>query len=299
MDLYTTGSIIAIGALVAASAGLVGSFLVLRRLAMLGDAISHAVLPGIAIGYLLTSSRAPLVMVVGAAAFGLLTTYLTQTLQQVGVQEDAGMGVTFTALFAFGVFLIAAYAGQVHLDLEHVLYGEIAYAPWDQWVVAGRNLGPRALWTMGSIFLLDLVVISLFFKEFKVVSFDPDTAAALGISVPFFHYLLMALVSITTVGAFDSVGAILVVAMLVVPGATAYLLTENLATLLVLAGVHGALSSVLGYFLARLTDTSIAAAMATVAGLLFVIAFLFSPKEGLIARHLQRARLSGRLAGKE
>jgi manganese/zinc/iron transport system permease protein len=292
MDWYVALSIIAIGALVAGSAGMVGSFLILRRMAMLGDAISHAVLPGIAVAYLLTHSRSPLVMVVGAAIFGLLAAYVVQALQRAGVQEDAGIGVTFTALFAVGVVLIALYAGMVHLDLDHVLYGEIAYAPWDQWMVGDLSLGPRALWTMGAIFLVDLGAIALFFKELKVCAFDPSTAAALGINVTFFHYLLMSLVSITTVGAFDSVGAILVVAMLVVPGATAYLLTERLSVMLALAVLQGALSSLLGYFLARWTDSSIAAAMSTVSGFLFLLAFLFAPQTGLVARAIQRRRMA-------
>ncbi|MFZ5818070.1 MAG: metal ABC transporter permease [Bacillota bacterium] len=293
MELYIPLTIIAIGALVAGSAGLVGSFLILRRMAMLGDAISHAVLPGIAVAFLLTGSREPLIMVLGAGAFGLVTAWLVQTLQRAGVQEDAGIGVTFTALFAVGVVLIALFAGRVHLDLEHVLYGEIAYAPWDQWVLAGWNLGPRALWTMGLIFLVDLTVIALFYKELKICAFDPSTAAALGINVGFFHYLLMSLVSITTVGAFDSVGAILVVAMLVVPGATAYLLTEKLSVMLGLAVGVGALSSLFGYLLARWTDSSIAAAMSAVAGFLFLLAFLFAPGTGLVARLLHRRRLAG------
>lgn len=292
MDLYIPISIIAIGALVAGSAGMVGSFLILRRMAMLGDAISHAVLPGIAIAFLLTESRAPLVMVAGAATFGLVTAWLAQTLQRAGVQEDAGIGVTFTSLFATGVVLIALFAGKVHLDLDHVLYGEIAYAPWDTWSIGGWIMGPRALWTMGAIFLIDLAVIGLFFKELKIVAFDPSTAAALGINVTLFHYLLMSLVSITTVGAFDSVGAILVVAMLVVPGATAYLLTERLSTMLLLAVAQGALSSLLGYLLARWTDSSIAAAMSTVSGILFLMAFLFGPENGLVIRLLRRRRLA-------
>lgn len=292
MDLYIPLSIIAIGALVAGSAGMVGCFLILRRMAMLGDAISHAVLPGIAIAFLLTHSRAAWVMVLGAALFGLVTAWLAQTLQRAGVQEDAGIGVTFTALFAIGVVLIALFAGQVHLDLDHVLYGEIAYAPWDQLTVNGLNLGPRSLWTMGAIFLLDLGLIALFFKELKICAFDANMAAALGINVTFFHYLLMTLVSITTVGAFDSVGAILVVAMLVVPGATAYLLTERLSVMLLLAVVQGVLSSVLGYLLARWLDASIAAAMSTVSGMLFLLAFLFAPGSGLVAKLAQRRRLA-------
>lgn len=285
-------TIIAIGALVASSAGLVGSFLILRRMAMLGDAISHAVLPGIAIAFLLTGSRAGPVMLLGAAVFGLITVWLVQGLQRAGVQEDAGIGVTFTALFAIGVVLIALFAGMVHLDLDHVLYGEIAYAPWDPLTVGGQELGPRALWIMGAIFLLNVGVIALFFKQLKLCAFDPAMAAAMGINVSFFHYLLMTLVSITTVGAFDSVGAILVVAMLVVPGATAYLLTERLSSMLALAVAQGFLSSLLGYLLARWLDASISAAMSTVSGMLFLLAFLFAPGGGLVAKWLHRRRLA-------
>ncbi|MBP2017676.1 manganese/zinc/iron transport system permease protein [Symbiobacterium terraclitae] len=265
--------IIAVGALAAGASGLVGSFLLLRRMTMLGDAISHAVLPGIALAFLLTGSRAAPVMVLGAALCGLLTAYAVQALQRAGVQEDAGMGVTFTALFALGVVLITAFAGRVHLDLDHVLYGEIAYAPWDLWLVGEVSLGPRALWTLGAIFLLDLLVVGLFFKELKICAFDPDTAAALGINATAFHYLLMTLVSVTAVGAFDAVGAILVVAMLVLPGATAYLLTDRLPAMLALAVGLGVLSSALGYLLARATDTAVAGAMAVVGGVLFALAF--------------------------
>lgn len=280
------------GTLVAGSAGLVGSFLVLRRMAMLGDAISHAVLPGIVIAFLLTGSRNTVAMVIGAGLVGLLTAFLVQALHRVGVQEDAGMGVIFTSLFALGVVLVSVFARNVHLDLEHVLMGEIAYAPFHTLEVGGIALGPMAVWTMGTIFLLNLVVIGLFYKEFKICAFDPQMAAALGISVGFFHYLLMGLVSITTVGAFESVGAVLVVAMLIAPGATAYLLTERLSTMLILSVVQGALSSVLGYFLARALDASIAGAMTTVSGLLFTLALLFAPRTGILARSLSR-RLAG------
>ncbi|BAD40494.1 metal ABC transporter permease [Symbiobacterium thermophilum] len=274
--------IVAVGALVAGSAGLVGSFLVLRRMTMLGDAISHAVLPGIALGFLLTGSRAAPVMLLAAGLFGLLTAYLVQALQRAGVQEDAGMGVTFTAFFSLGVVLISAFAGRVHLDLDHVLYGEIAFAPWDLWVVGGRSLGPRALWTMGAVFLTDLAAVLLFFKELKICAFDPETASVQGVNVTAFHYLLMSLVSLTTVGAFDAVGAILAVAMLVLPGATAYLLTDRLETMLALSVGIGAVTSALGYLLARATDTPVAGAMAVAGGALFALAFGWSGRKRLV-----------------
>lgn len=292
MDWAAAGWIILTGALVASAAGIVGCFLMLRRMALLGDAISHGVLPGIAVAFLLSGTRDTFVMVLGAGAFGLLTTVLVQTLQRTGLQEDAGMGISFTALFAVGVVLISLFASHIDLDLDCVLYGEIAYTPWNTLEINGVNVGPSPVWTMGIITLIVVAVISLFYKELKLTAFDPGMAAAVGINVVLVHYVLMGLVSLVTVGAFESVGAILVVAMMIAPAATAYLLTDRLRTMLVLSVVQGVLSSVFGYFLARALDSSIAAAMAVVSGGLFVLALLFAPEKGIIARRLLFRRLA-------
>ena len=288
--------IIVIGALAAGSCALVGSFLVLRRMAMLGDAISHAVLPGIAIAFLVSNSRAPLPMLIGAGSLGLVTAVVVQWLHRGGrLQQDASIGVTFTALFAVGVILISAFAGQVDLDQECVLYGEIAYAPWDPWInAAGRSFGPRAAWILGATFAFNLAWITLSFKELKLCAFDPELAAALGVRVSLFHYLLMGATSITTVTAFESVGAILVVAMLVGPAATAYLLTDRLSRMLMISVALGAVASALGYVLARWLDCSIAGAMSVVIGAMFVLA-MFSPTHGVVVRRW-RQRLLGREA---
>jgi manganese/zinc/iron transport system permease protein len=296
MDWTSAFWIILTGALVAGACGLVGCFLILRRMAMLGDAISHAVLPGIVLAFLLTHDKGSLVMVLGAAVFGVLAAFLVQTLSRSGVQEDAGIGVVFTALFAIGVVLVSSQGSSIHLDLDHLLYGEIAYAPFDTLVVGGVDLGARAAWTMGAIFLLDLLVIGLFYKEFKLCAFDAAMAAAVGIPVTLMHYGLMTLVSVTTVGAFESVGAILVVAMLIVPGATAYLLTDRLGVMLGLSVLIGTISSALGYWVAAQLDASIAGAITAVAGLLFLLAFLFSPSHGVLARALARRRLRSQVA---
>jgi manganese/zinc/iron transport system permease protein len=288
--------IILTGALVGAACGFLGCFLVLRRLSMLGDAISHAVLPGIVIAFLVSQSRASLPMFLGAVVIGLLTALIVQTLSQGGVQGDAAIGVTFTALFSVGVVLISLYAGKVDLDLDCVLYGEIAYTPFDLLLVGGRSWGPRPVWITGGLLLLNLLVICLLYKQFKICAFDPAMAAAVGINVAAMHYLLMGLVSVTTVGAFESVGAILVVAMLIVPGATAYLLTDRLERMLVLAVAIGAFSSVLGYLIARWLDCSIAGAMSMVCGGFFGLAFLFSPRHGVVSRHVAQLRLRQRVA---
>lgn len=260
-------------------------------MALLGDAISHSILLGIVLAFLITGDRGIVPMFIGASLIGLLTAWFVQLLGHGGVSHDAAIGVTFTAFFAFGVILLTIYAGDVHFDLEHVLFGEIAYVPWDWWMVGDVIMGPRALWTMAIVFALDVTIVSLFFKEFKLVSFDPGMATALGISVGFFHYLLMGLVSVTAVSAFESVGAVLTVAMLVVPGATAHLLTDNLVKMLIIGVVVGILSAAGGYGVALVFNSSISGAMTVVAGLLFTLALLFSPSHGVVSKLLFRQRL--------
>jgi manganese/zinc/iron transport system permease protein len=281
-------TIIVTGAMVAIACGFLGCFLILRRLAMVGDAISHAVLPGIVVAYLISGTRDSVWMLLGAAAFGLLCTFIIQALSQQGVQHDAAISVSFTFLFAVGVILVSLYTREVHLDLDHVLYGEIAYVPFNTWTLFGWEAGPRAMWVVGAALLLSLIVIGLLYKEFKVVAFDPQMAAALGIPVLLIHYLLMGLVSVTTVASFESVGAILVVAMLIVPGATAYLLTDKLEWMLGISAVIGTLSAIFGYWIALWLDASIAGSMTMAAGMLFLLAFLFSPTHGIVTRWIVR-----------
>lgn len=286
-----TITIVLTGVLVAVSCALAGSFLVLRRLSLVGDAISHTVLLGIVLGALISGGISSFPTLLGATAVGLLTVALVEVLARSGlVKEDAAIGLVFPALFALGVVLVSRYAGNVHLDVEHVLYGEIAYTPFDTLVVGGIDLGPRSLWVLGGIALTDLAFILMFYKELKLATFDTGLAAALGFSPVVIHYALMGMVSLTTVGAFDAVGAILVVAFLIVPPSTAYLLTDRLPVMLGLAACAGALSAVGGYLMARWLDVSIAGSMATVAGALFTLAFLFSPAHGVVVRSVQRAR---------
>lgn len=281
--------IILTGALVATSCGLLGAFLILRKMAMVGDAISHAVLPGIVIAFLLAESRAAVPMLLGAAALGVLTTLIIELLyQKARLQVDASIGITFTWLFAIGIILISLYAGQVDLDQDCVLYGEIAYVPLDLWITdSGKILGPVPVWITGGVTLLVLGLVTIGYKGLQLTAFNAEYAAAIGISTAFWHYLLMSAVSITTVVSFESVGAILVVAFLIVPPATAYLLTERLPVMLGLTVVFGVLSSVGGYYLAAWIDGSIAGAMAVVAGLFLALALLFSPSQGYLVKRWQ------------
>ncbi|MBZ5751592.1 MULTISPECIES: metal ABC transporter permease [Metabacillus] len=284
--------IILTGSLVGITCAMIGCFLVLRKMAMLADAISHTVLLGIVGGYLVSRSLEGPSMLIGAVVVGLLTALLVQVLSGKGVQADAAIGVVFTSLFAIGVILLSVFAGNIHLDVDHALMGEITFIPWDTMEWNGMDLGPKAVWLLSFVFIINLLIIIFFYKEFKISSFDPEMAVAIGIPVLFIHYLQMGMLSITTVASFDSVGAILVVAMLIVPASTAYLLTDKLISMLFISAGIGVFSAISGYYVATFLNVSIAGAMATVTGVLFAIAFLFSPKHGLLAKKRAQRKLS-------
>jgi manganese/zinc/iron transport system permease protein len=274
--------IILTASLVASSCALLGCFLILRRMAMVGDAISHAVLPGIVIAFLISGSRDSVTMLIGAGLIGIFTTFLIEFFhKKAKLQTDAAIGVTFTWLFAVGVVLISKYGSKVDLDQDCVLYGEIAYVPLDIIFSSGINFGPRAIYIMGLVLVLIIIFITTGYKELFLTTFDPAYASAIGISTALWHYLLMGAVSVTTVASFESVGAILVVALLIAPAATAYLLTDNFKWMLVLACGAGILSSVSGYYFAVWLDGSIAGAIAAMSGLIFGVTVVFSPVHGL------------------
>ncbi|WP_249659573.1 metal ABC transporter permease [Lysinibacillus fusiformis] len=261
------------GLLVGVTCGIAGVFLILRKMSMIADAISHTVLFGIVMAYIITQSLNGFWMLIGAAVAGILTAYLVQLLHSSGIQEDAAIGVVFTSLFAAGVLLITLFASNVHLDVEHVLMGEIAFVPWDRWTVLGLAM-PKAVWMLLLVFVINIVFLLLFFKEMKLATFDPVYAATIGIPVVFLHYGFMTSISFTTVAAFDSVGAILVVAMLIGPAATSYLISKTIKQMFIYSMLFGAGASVIGYYLAKLWDTSIAGMMATTVGLLFIMTLI-------------------------
>jgi manganese/zinc/iron transport system permease protein len=285
--------IILTGSLVAVSCGILGCYLVLRKMAMIGDAISHAVLPGIVLAFLFTGSRDSIVMLAGAAALGVITTFLIEFFHRQGkLQTDAAIGVTFTWLFAMGIILISWKAGQVDLDQDCVLYGEIAFISLNTVDIAGFEI-PKSVLIMGSVLVIIILFVSIGYKELFLTTFDPGYASAIGISTVLWHYLLMGMVSLSTVAAFDNVGAILVVAFMIAPAATAYLLTDKFGKMLTLAIISGVLSSAGGYYLASLLDGSIAGAMSAVAGFQFVLALLFAPESGVITKKLMKQKLVG------
>jgi len=273
--------------LAACGCGLIGSFLVLRKNAMLGDAISHAVLPGLVLAFLVTAGRNVVPMLIGATVMGLLTAWLTEALSGTRrVYADAALGVVFTLLFAVGVILVSLYADQVDLDQDCVLYGEIAYTPWNSLVIGGVNYGPRPLWVLGGVFLANVLFITLFYKQLKICSFDPQLARSLGINERLWHYLLMGMVALSVVAAFESVGAILVVAMLIIPGATAFLLTHRLFTMLGLSLLIGAVCALGGFYGASWLDASISGTMTVVGGIVFGLALAYNAMRRHLAQRL-------------
>lgn len=297
MNWYTIDTwIVIIGVLTAIACALPGSFLVLRQMSMMGDAISHAVLPGLAIAFLVTGARASFSMFIGAAVVGVLTAVFTQWISSWGkVDRGASMGIVFTTLFAVGLLLIVQAADHVDLDPGCVLYGAIEVAAWDiAWTFSlGGTLieVPRSAIVLGIISLLNLGVIVAFFKELRISSFDPELATTQGINAQWMHYLLMTQVAVTTVAAFEAVGSIIVIAMLVTPAATAHLLTDRLGLMILIASIIGALSAVLGHVLALVVppllgfeSTTTTGMMAVATGLFFLAAWLFAPRYGWITR---------------
>lgn len=298
------GWIIVAGVLCAVSASLLGNFLVLRKMSMLGDAISHAVLPGLAAAFLIGGSRSSLPMFLGAVIVGVLTALITEWIHRAGqVDEGASMGVVFTSLFALGLVIIVQAADHVDLDPGCVLYGAIEQTPWDLVPLMGIEI-PRAVVTLGSVLLLNSIFVWWFYKELVITSFDPALADTSGFRSAWLHYALMTLVAITAVASFESVGNILVVAMFVVPAATASLCTDRLRWMIFYSGVFAFLSAVIGHWSAIAVpswfgqkSTTTAGMMAAVSGFIFVIMLLFAPKGGLLFKWLRHQQLSWSIFG--
>jgi len=253
-------------------------------MAMISDAISHSILPGIVVGFFITHDLNSPLLILLAALTGIITVILVEYIQKTGlVKEDTAIGLVFPALFSIGVIMIAKNANDVHLDVDAVLLGELAFAPFDRLLISGTDVGPKSLWVVGIILLITITLLIAFFKELKVSTFDKGLSASLGFSPAIIHYGLMSVSSVTTVGAFDAVGAILVVALMIAPAATAYLLTTDLKKMLALAIGFGVFSAIMGYWVAHWLDASIAGSISTVLGLVFLLVYLFAPTKGIIA----------------
>lgn len=279
IDVY--GWMVLMAFLVTATCGLVGNYLILRRMALVGDAISHSVLPGLAVAYLFTGALSVPVMFAGALGAGLLTTVLIEFIHtRSRIKADAAIGITFCTLFAVGVVIINVFASRVHLDTDCVLYGELSY------LSRGANeIAPQEVLVMGGVAAVVALLVVLFYKELLVSSFDASLSASLGFPPKFIHLALMAVLSIVVVSAFESVGAILVIATLILPGATAQLISTRLPTCLWLSVLFAAISAVLGLHLSLWLGSPMAAAVVVSGTGLFVLAWLLGP-HGVLRRRL-------------
>jgi manganese/zinc/iron transport system permease protein len=281
-------SIVLIGALVGIAATLLGTFLVLRRESMLSDAISHSVLLGIVVAYLLGGALDSVWQLLGAGLAGLVTVVLTDALvRSRRVKRDAAIGLVFPALFAVAVLLINIYARDVHIDSDAVLLGEIAFAWLDVVPLFGFEVA-RALRTMLLLTLVNALFVALFYKELKLTTFDPALALALGFRPRLLGLGLWALLSLTAVGAFEAVGAILFVAFVIVPPSAAYLLSDRLGGMLAWGIAIATAASGAGFLFATRFDVSIGGAMASATGVALLLALLFGPRHGVLARARRR-----------
>jgi manganese/zinc/iron transport system permease protein len=319
-------TIVIAGALAAAACAIPGCFLVVRRQSMMGDAISHSALPGVVLAFLATYWLLPpalrldpvafdalsrLMMFLGAIVVGIACALLTEWVQRLGnVDGSAALGVVFTTLFALGLLLLRARADDVHIDPDCVLYGTLEKVAME--AALGARV-PPAIWVTGISLVANALLVTLFFKELKIAAFDPQLATSLGIPARGMHYALMACTAATLVAAFESVGSILVIAMLIAPAATAYLLTERLQHMIGLSLVFAVACSLLGHVLALLVPDLLlrplgitgveavnsAGMMATAAGLLFAAAVFLAPRHGLVTRAADRLRLAVRIASED
>ncbi|MDG4959918.1 metal ABC transporter permease [Lactococcus lactis] len=249
--------------------GAVGCFIILRGMSLMGDAISHAVLPGVAISYILGIN-----FFVGAIIFGLLSSIIITFIKNNSIiKGDTAIGITFSSFLALGVILIGVANSST--DLFHILFGNIlAVQDIDKWLTIGVS---------GIV----LIVIILFFKELLITSFDHLMARAIGMKVNFYHYLLMVLLTLVSVTAMQSVGTILIVAMLITPAATAYLYTNSLRKMIILSSSLGAVSSVLGLFIGYSFNIAVGSSIVITSAIIFAISFLVSPKQNFIKKKVK------------
>ena len=278
------------GFFVTATCGMLGSFIVWRRMALVGDAISHSVLPGIVIAFLVTQSRDTMPMFIGALSAGVLTTVLIEFIHSRSrVKTDAALGIVFTTLFAIGVVLVSIYGENVDLDTDCVLYGEIEYVSEDTQVASGPLAGvPLQVARMGLVAVAVLLLMIVFYRQLLVCSFDPGMAQSMGVSPAVVHHGLMILLSIAVVSAFEAVGAVLVISMLIFPATTASMLSDRMPVIMGLTVLIAALTSFFGMHLALWLDVSTAGAMSVVVSFWFGLAWVFSPRRGLLARVMKK-----------
>ncbi|WP_311481721.1 metal ABC transporter permease [uncultured Anaerococcus sp.] len=274
----------------AVACSLIGVFLVLRRLSMLADAISHSILLGIVLAYFIVKDITSVYLVFGAALFGIVTVFSIESLSKTNlVKNDDAVGIVFPMFFALAVILITKYARNVHLDVDVVLMGEVIMAPLNTISFLGFEI-PKSLLQMSIIGLINLAFIGIFYKELKLTTFDRQFAKIAGFSEVLLFYGLMTLTSFTTVVAFEAVGAILVISFLIAPAASAYLISKNLRKMIVISVSYSIINSILGFVFAMYYNLSMSGMTATIAGLTFLLTFLFNRNGFLIKIFTRKKR---------
>jgi len=279
-----------IASLFATAAAPVGVFLIWQGNTMLADGISHSVLPGIVLSFLIFGSRGGFLTYLGALLAGFATIGLVNVQHRFRVRQDAALAAVFPALFSLGVVLICLFARQVDLDLDCVLFGEIAFLPLDRVVIAGRDWGSIGLITAATMTLITTVAITLLFKELKMYCFDPMYCGSIGYSRNTIYYAFMALLCVYCVSAFEAVGSILVIAQLIIPAMCGFLITRSLRQCILAAIIIGNISAFVGYLTALKLDISVAGSIGTVSGLCFLVLTVIAPRTGLISDRLRLAK---------
>lgn len=280
--------ILIIASLISSSCALLGTFLILKNMAMIADAITHTVLLGIVLAFFIVHDLSSPLLIIGAGAVGVLTVYLVELLHSTKLlKEDAAIGVVFSFLFSIAIILISKFASNVHLDIDAVLLGELAFSPFNRVEILDVTIAKGVIMG-GIIFIIDVLFVIIFFKELKISIFDKGLALTLGMKPILIHYMLISLVSGTAVVSFEAVGSILVIAFMVGPSLISYLLTNNLKHMLYFSVIISVLCSIIGFYVALYFDVSIAGTITVVMGILFIITLIFSPKKGVIKTYIKK-----------
>lgn len=267
-----------IAIVISISCSLLGVFLVLKKMSMLTDAITHTVLLGIVLCFFIVHRLDSPLLIVGASVFGVLTVYLVELLSSTKlIKEDAAIGIVLAFLFSLAVILISKYTANIHLDIDAVLLGEIAFAPFHLKEIFGYKIA-NALLTGGFVLIINVIFIIIFFKEIKISIFDKVLASSLGLMPVLIHYLLMTMVSITAITSFEAVGATLMISFMVGPAATAYIISKKLKEMMAYSVIFGILSSIIGVNLAMKLDVSISGSISVTIAVIFLIVFFINKK---------------------
>lgn len=270
----------------------IGSFLVLRKMSMITDAISHTVLLGIILAFLLTKSLNSPLLIIFAGVFGVITVMSVELLTKTKkLRKDASIGIVFPLFFAIAILLVTMFSSNIHIDKDAVLFGQVVLAPLNKITIFGMK------WTYSMIVMFVMCVVNilfivLFYKQLKVSTFDSEYSFLIGVNNVILNYLLMSIVSTTAVAAFDVVGAILVISLMIVPPASAYIITKRLYSMILLSVFIGMLNAFIGFQIAYQYNLSIAGTIAFVNGISFTLIAFFAPKQGVLFKYgLKRLKI--------